>query len=87
MGYGDMNDVLWAISTSGNAENVGYAAITAKAKGMKVVGMTGRKGGKLKLISDLCICVPDDRTFRVQEYHLPIYHAICAMLERELFAL
>jgi len=85
LAFGNRNDVLWALSTSGNAENVHYAVVTAKAIGMKTIGLTGKEGGKLLADCDVCICVPDDRTYRVQEYHIPVYHALCAMLESEMF--
>ena len=78
-------DVLWGISTSGNARNVALAAQAARARGMTVVGMTGRGGGRLGELSDVCICVPETETFLVQELHLPVYHAICMMLEERLF--
>lgn len=80
--YGAQDDMYWGISTSGNAANVVYGAITAKAKRMKVLGMTGMDGGELKRLSDVCICVPQSTTFLVQELHLPIYHAICMYLEQ-----
>ena len=57
----------------------------AKAKGMKTIALTGAKGGKLKEISDVCICVPEMETYKVQELHLPVYHCLCAMLEEEFF--
>lgn len=78
---GNSKDVLWAISTSGNSINIIKAAIVAKAKGIKVIGMTGRSGGALKEYTDVLINVPSDCTARVQEMHIPVYHAICGMLE------
>ena len=78
-------DVLLAISTSGNSKNVIRACEVAKALGIKVVGLTGRQGGKLKVISDVCISVPEDETYKVQELHLPVYHALCAELEKHFF--
>lgn len=84
-GYGKTEDVLLAISTSGNSENVLYAAITAKAKGMKVIGLTGKDGGKLKEISDAAIIVPENETYMIQELHLPVYHCLCLMLENKFF--
>lgn len=80
-GYGKPEDVLLAISTSGNSKNVLYAAVTAKAKGMHVIGLTGKDGGKLKNLSDVAIVVPESETYKIQELHLPIYHCICLMLE------
>lgn len=82
---GNAGDILWAISTSGNSVNVINAAITARAKGIKVIGMTGRKGGKLQEYADAMIRVPSDETARIQELHIPIYHEICAMLENYFF--
>lgn len=84
-GLGNKNDVLFAISTSGNAKNVYYAALTAKALGMKVIALTGKTGGKLKDIADVVIRVNLYDTYKIQELHLPIYHTLCLMLEKELF--
>lgn len=78
---GNEGDVLLGISTSGNSKNVIYASITAKAKGMKIIGLTGSKGGNLSSIADVTIKAPADETFMVQEYHLPIYHCLCLMVE------
>ena len=86
LGYGVPGDVLIAISTSGNSNNVIYAAQIAKVQGMKVISLTGNKGGELKKFSDITICVPSDKTFLIQEYHIAIYHAICAAVENEMFA-
>ncbi len=85
-GYGAQGDVLLAISTSGNSRNVLYAAVTAKAKGMKVIGLTGSRDSRLKQLSDVCIQVPQTETYKVQELHLPVYHALCLMLEDYFFA-
>lgn len=85
LGYGKKGDVLISISTSGNSKNVLYASQIAKVLEMKVISLTGEKGGKLKLLSDVAINVPSSETFIIQEYHLPIYHAICACLENEFF--
>ncbi len=82
---GHKNDILIGISTSGNASNVFYAAKTAKAVGMKVIGLTGKTGGKLAKVSDIAIIAPADETYRIQEYHLPIYHALCAEIENRIF--
>lgn len=84
-GYGREGDVLLGISTSGNAKNIEYACITAKAKGMKVIGLTGKDGGCLKMWSDVAIIVPEQETFKIQELHLPIYHVLCLMLEERFF--
>lgn len=85
LGYGQEGDVLLAISTSGNAENVYLACVMAKAKGMRVVGLTGREGGKLAHIADAAVIVPEQETFKIQELHLPIYHVLCLMLEEYFF--
>ncbi len=84
-GYGNNKSTLLGISTSGNSKNVIYAIETAKAIGMKAIGMSGHNGGKLKDICDVCICVPSDFTPAIQELHLPVYHAICLMIEEEFF--
>lgn len=74
-----------AISTSGNSLNVLYAATVAKALGMKVVGLTGQKESKLSAIADITVQVPEIETYRIQEYHLPVYHCLCLMLEKQFF--
>ena len=79
--FGKEADVFWGISTSGNAKNVYYAALAAKAHGLKTIGMTGADGGKLKTICDICIYVPRRETYEAQELHLPVYHALCLYLE------
>jgi D-sedoheptulose 7-phosphate isomerase len=84
-GYGRPGDVFLGISTSGNSKNILCAAMTAKAKGMKCIGLTGQNGGKLKSLCDVTVCVPEEETFKVQELHLPVYHAVCAMLEADIF--
>ena len=85
-GYGKSGDVFLGISTSGNSKNVLYAATTAHAKGMKVIGLTGAKDSKLKDMSDVCIKAPQTETYMIQELHLPIYHCLCLMLENRFFA-
>lgn len=82
---GQPGDMLLGLSTSGNAANVCRAAQAAAAKGMLTIGMTGRDGGKLAGICRRTIKVPADQTYRVQEYHLPVYHYLCAWLEEEFF--
>lgn len=84
-GYGRKGDVLLAISTSGGSRNVLYAAVAAKAKGLKVIALTGRSGGRLASLSDISIKVPETETYKVQEFHLPVYHCLCLMLEDILF--
>ena len=85
IGYGQEGDVLLGISTSGNAEDVINAAVAAKAKGMKVIGLSGSSGGKLKKFCDNMISVPSDSVPLVQELHLPVYHALCAMIEEHFY--
>lgn len=85
IGYGDQDDILLGISTSGNSKNVISAIITAKAMGLKTIGLTGKKGGELRQICDITICVNAEETPDIQELHLPIYHTLCAMLEFEFF--
>jgi D-sedoheptulose 7-phosphate isomerase len=84
-GYGRQGDVLIGLSTSGNSKNVVNAIKVAKAFGLKTVGMTGEKGGEMKELCDVTIKVPANETYKVQEYHLPVYHALCAMIEAEFF--
>ena len=84
-GYGWKSDVFLGISTSGNSRNILYAATVAKAKGMKVIGLTGEKDSKLSEISDTCIQVPETETYKIQELHLPVYHCLCLMLEDTFF--
>lgn len=84
-GFGRPGDVFVGISTSGNSKNVLYAAVAARAKGMKVLGLTGANDSKLKELSDVCIQVPQTETYMVQELHLPIYHCLCLMLEDKFF--
>ena len=83
--YGNAGDVLVTISTSGNSKNCVCATVVAKAKDMQVVFFGGGNGGKLKGFADVSLVVPETDTFKVQELHLPIYHCLCAMLEREFF--
>ena len=84
-GYGSKNDVLLGISTSGNSKNIIYAAIVAKAKEMKVIGLTGAKDSPLSKLSDVTVRSPQTRTYMIQEHHLPIYHCLCLMLEDRFF--
>ena len=83
--YGDPSDILIGMTTSGNSANVVNAAVTAKVRGMKVIGITGEAESKLSEISDLCLRLPSQETYRIQEYTLPIYHALCAMVEEAMF--
>jgi len=84
-GYGNINDVFLGISTSGNSRNVIYAAITAKSKGLKIIGLTGLRESRLSKLADCCIRVPETETFKIQELHLPVYHCLCLMLEERFF--
>lgn len=85
LGLGKPNDVLIAISTSGNSKNVVEAAKVAKAIGVKVIALTGKSGGVLKNLADITIAVPESETYKVQELHLPVYHSICAEIESHFF--
>lgn len=82
---GDDGDTLIAISTSGNSQNVCYAAKVAKAKGLKVIALTGESGGALKKIADITLNVPASETYNVQECHICAYHLLCLAVESELF--
>ena len=73
------------VSTSGNSKNIVYALMVAKAKGIRTILLTGGTGGQGISLADYTICVPETETFKIQELHLPVYHALCAMLEAELF--
>ena len=85
LSYGRPGDVLLAISTSGNSSNILYAAQIARLQGVKIIGLTGENGGKLKALCDVAICVPASLTYQIQELHLPVYHCLCACVENELF--
>ena len=84
-GYGKKGDVFFGISTSGNSQNILYAATVAKAKGMKIIGLTGANDSKLSKIADVTIRSSQIRTYMIQEQHLPIYHCLCLMLEDSFF--
>ena len=86
-GYGKPGDVFLGISTSGSSKNVLYAAVNAKAKGLKVIGLTGAKENKLMKYADVCIRVQETETYKIQEVHLPVYHCLCLMLEEHFFGL
>lgn len=85
IGYGNAGDVFLGLTTSGNSANVLYAAAAAKAKGMKIIGLTGRDGGELGRVSHVSIVVPEQETYKIQELHLPVYHVLCLMLEEFFF--
>lgn len=80
-GYGNEGDVFLGISTSGNSRDIIYPTVVAKAKCLMTVALTGKDGGKLKGIADICIVVPEQETFKIQELHLPVYHALCLEIE------
>lgn len=84
-GYGREGDVFLGISTSGNSKNIIYAATVAKAKGMRVIGLTGAKNSKLSEMADVTVHSSQTRTYLIQEHHLPIYHCLCLMLEDRFF--
>lgn len=81
MGFGKKGDVFLGISTSGNSKDVIYALAVAKALGVKTVALTGKTGGKCKELADISIVVPENETFKIQEFHLPVYHALCLTIE------
>lgn len=82
---GDRGDALLCVSTSGNSKNCVYAATVARLKGISVIALTGEKESALSACSDVCVRVLETETYKVQELHLPVYHALCAMLEEETF--
>lgn len=84
-GYARPGDIVWAISTSGNSTNVVYALRTAQALGLKVIGLTGAKPSAMDTLSTILIKAPSKEVPIIQEYHLPIYHTICLMVEAVLF--
>lgn len=85
-GQGKVGDILLAISTSGNSANVVYAVEVAKALNITSIALTGKSGGKLKGLADITLTAPETETYKIQELHLPIYHAICLALEAEFFS-
>ena len=85
IGYGKPGDILIGISTSGNAQNVIDACVTARALEMKVIGLTGAGGGEMKSYCDLLLNVPEEETANVQELHLPVIHTICRIIENHFF--
>ena len=84
-GYGRKGDVFLGISTSGNSANVLYAMAVAKAKGIRTIALTGRDGGAMGRSADVAVIVPETETYMIQELHLPVYHALCLMLEEHFF--
>jgi D-sedoheptulose 7-phosphate isomerase len=85
-GLGSEGDILWAISTSGNSENIIRAVNKAKEKGMKIIGFLGNDGGKLLNMCEVSILIPSDETARIQECHITVAHMICYLLEMELYS-
>lgn len=85
LGFGKPGDVFLAISTSGNSKNVMNATVVARAMGVKIIGLTGSKGGELASVANVTVKAPSYETYMVQELHLPIYHCWCLMLEERFF--
>jgi D-sedoheptulose 7-phosphate isomerase len=85
-GLGQPGDVLLGISTSGNSKNVLYALIAARARGLKTLGLAGGAGGRMPALCDCCIVMPAPKTHEIQELHLPVYHYLCAEVERHFFS-
>lgn len=86
-GFGRTGDVFLGISTSGNSKNVMSATVVARALGIKVIGLTGAKGGELADVADVAVKVPETETYIIQELHLPVYHCWCLMLEDKFFGI
>ena len=84
-GYGKENDLLIGLSTSGNSQNVVNAIEVAKSVGIKTLSLTGKRESRMSELSDVTIRVPETETYKVQEYHLPVYHYLCAEVERVMF--
>lgn len=84
-GYAKENDLLIGISTSGNSKNVVNAVKVAKAMGVKTLALTGKNESLLSGLCDVTIKAPETETYKIQEYHLPIYHYLCAEIEKQLF--
>ena len=85
LGYGRKGDVFLGISTSGNSQNILYAAVAARALEIRVIGLTGAGGGELAAACDAAIVVPETETYRIQELDVPIYHCLCLMLVERFF--
>lgn len=84
-GYAKPEDLVIGLSTSGNSKNVVNAMEVAKCLGVRTIAMTGKKESKLSELSDVTIRVPEVETYKVQEYHLPVYHYLCAEVEKVFF--
>lgn len=85
LGFGRQGDVFLGISTSGNSKNIMNATVVARALGIKIIGLTGAKGGELSEVADIAVKAPEVETYMIQELHLPIYHCWCLMLEDKFF--
>jgi D-sedoheptulose 7-phosphate isomerase len=83
--YAREGDCVLGISTSGNSKNVLHALDAAKGRRAVTIGLAGKSGGGMKAVCDCCVCVPETETYKIQELHLPGYHALCLMLERRFF--
>lgn len=84
-GYAKKEDLVIGLSTSGNSKNVVNAIETARCMGVRTLAMTGQTGSKLSGLADVTIRVPETETYKIQEYHLPVYHYLCAEVERQMF--
>ena len=84
-GYAKEEDLIIGLSTSGNSKNVVNAIEVAKCMGIKTLSMTGQAESKMSALSDVTIRVPEVETYKVQEYHLPVYHYLCAEVEKVMF--
>ncbi len=84
-GYARENDVLIALSTSGNSKSVVNAVRAASAAGIDSIGITGSKSSAMSEKCTVCIKLPETETFKIQELTLPVYHCLCAMLEADFF--
>lgn len=84
-GFGRPGDVFLGISTSGNSKNIMSATVVARALGIKIISLTGAKGGELAGVADVAVKVPQTETYMIQELHLPVYHCWCLMLEDKFF--
>ena len=84
-GLAKKGDLLIALSTSGNAQNVCHAAKLARSMGVEVLALTGESGGALSKIATVAIRVPETETYKIQELHLPVYHTLCAAVEQAFF--
>lgn len=85
MGYGKKEDAFLGISTSGNSKDIVYAMVVARAKGLATIALAGRDGGRIARLADAAIVVPEPETFKIQELHLPVYHALCLQIEEHFF--